>query len=45
MKESLFYLLIHQLPPKPLYLRAKIRQRLDKRAQVTTRLRPPFLAR
>ena len=23
-----WYLLIHQLPPKPLYLRAKIRQRL-----------------
>ncbi len=30
MRESLWYLLIHQLPPKPLYLRAKIRQRLDK---------------
>jgi len=25
-----WYLLIHQLPPKPLYLRAKIRNRLDK---------------
>jgi hypothetical protein len=25
-----WYLLIHQLPPKPLYLRAKIRQRLDR---------------
>jgi hypothetical protein len=25
-----WYLLIHQVPPKPLYLRAKIRQRLDR---------------
>ncbi len=25
-----WYLLIHQLPPKPLYLRAKIRQRLER---------------
>ncbi len=30
MAEPRWYLLIHQLPPKPLYLRAKIRQRLAK---------------
>jgi hypothetical protein len=30
MAESRWYLLIHQVPPKPLYLRAKIRQRLAK---------------
>jgi hypothetical protein len=30
MTEQRWYLLIHQLPPKPLYLRAKIRQRLDR---------------
>jgi hypothetical protein len=30
MAEARWYLLIHQLPPKPLYLRAKIRQRLAK---------------
>jgi hypothetical protein len=30
MAEQRWYLLIHQLPPKPLYLRAKIRQRLDR---------------
>ncbi len=30
MPEPRWYLLIHQLPPKPLYLRAKIRQRLVK---------------
>jgi hypothetical protein len=29
-KARRWYLLIHQLPPKPLYLRAKIRQRLAK---------------
>lgn len=29
-KESGWYLLIHQLPPRPLYLRARIRQRLDR---------------
>ncbi len=29
-----WYLLIHQLPPKPLYLRAKIRQRLAKAGAV-----------
>lgn len=28
--EPRWYLLIHQLPPKPLYLRAKIRQRLER---------------
>jgi hypothetical protein len=30
MTEPRWYLLIHQLPPKPLYLRAKIRQRLER---------------
>lgn len=30
MTEARWYLLIHQLPPKPLYLRAKIRQRLER---------------
>src|SRR6266550_1961099 len=30
MADRQWYLLIHQLPPKPLYLRAKIRQRLAK---------------
>ena len=30
LAEQRWYLLIHQLPPKPLYLRAKIRQRLDR---------------
>jgi hypothetical protein len=30
MTEPRWYLLIHQLPPKPLYLRAKVRQRLAK---------------
>ena len=30
MREDRWYLLIHQLPPKPLYLRAKVRQRLAK---------------
>ena len=30
MTELRWYLLIHQLPPKPLYLRAKIRQRLER---------------
>jgi hypothetical protein len=30
MSEPRWYLLIHQLPPKPLYLRARIRQRLAK---------------
>jgi hypothetical protein len=30
MADPRWYLLIHQLPPKPLYLRAKIRQRLAK---------------
>jgi hypothetical protein len=30
MPEPRWYLLIHQVPPKPLYLRAKIRQRLAK---------------
>ena len=30
MSERRWYLLIHQLPPKPLYLRAKIRQRLER---------------
>jgi hypothetical protein len=29
-KRLLWYLLIHQLPPEPLYLRAKIRQRLSR---------------
>ncbi len=28
--ERRWYLLIHQIPPRPLYLRAKIRQRLDR---------------
>jgi hypothetical protein len=28
--ERHWYLLIHQIPPRPLYLRAKIRQRLDR---------------
>jgi hypothetical protein len=30
LTEPRWYLLIHQLPPKPLYLRAKIRQRLER---------------
>jgi hypothetical protein len=30
MSEPRWYLLVHQLPPEPLYLRAKIRQRLAK---------------
>lgn len=30
VSEQRWYLLIHQLPPKPLYLRAKIRQRLER---------------
>lgn len=30
MLEPRWVLLIHQLPPKPLYLRAKIRQRLER---------------
>jgi hypothetical protein len=30
MTEPRWYLLIHQLPPRPLYLRAKIRQRLER---------------
>ncbi len=30
MADPRWYLLIHQIPPKPLYLRAKIRQRLAK---------------
>ncbi len=29
-EEPGFYLLIHQLPPRPLYLRARIRQRLER---------------
>ncbi|MGZ5381576.1 MAG: Chromate resistance protein ChrB, partial [Thermoanaerobaculia bacterium] len=30
MPEERWYVLIHQLPPKPLYLRAKVRNRLSK---------------